>query len=81
MSDALDLASTADLQTALFKRFDHLVFYGIKMRPSKEEPNLHIVSWKHQGDVYKCAGLATRLAHICNTAIDTVSEELSTDDL
>lgn len=77
----LELIATADLQAELFKRFDHVIFYGVKHRPLINKPNNHLVSWFHDGDMYKCAGLAARMVLFCNSAIDEMTEEAHPSDL
>lgn len=77
----LELLTTEDLQKELCGRFDHLIFYGVKHRPLSENPNLHLVSVYHSGDIYKCIGLASRMIDNCHKVLDEISEDVHADDL
>lgn len=70
----LDAISTEDLVSILINRFDHVVFYGVKV--DAEDENL--IAW--QGDEAQCMGLCNKLVLKINEESTEYLEEADDDE-
>lgn len=77
----LDLLPNDRLYRALFDRFDHAVFYGIKARPEEDAPNQKITSMRYKGNMFVCQGIACRILRVLGDEYETEEEEISGDEL
>jgi hypothetical protein len=69
--DKLDLISDEELIDAILARFDHAVFYGLRVETA--DGNEATRDWR--GDEYVCRGLAMDMIRFINKDTDMYEEE------
>ena len=79
MEEELDLAffSTEDLVDELVKRFDHVIFAGLKVQ-GDELP--YIIHRRQEGNHLTCIGLATSLATYLSIEHEEAGESAVDED-
>lgn len=77
----LETTSTEDILTELTKRYEHVIFAGIKMRPTPDNPTGFIRSWRFKGSSEMCQGLAYGIMSHAQVGSDEAEELISSDEV
>lgn len=70
-AEDLTFFTDEDLFKEIESRFDSFVWMGSRYRPGENEDDRH---YQNKGDPERCLGIATRLIHLLNLALDEEAE-------
>jgi hypothetical protein len=79
--ESLELASTIELYDELQKRFDHLVFVGIQIRPIPGNAHNENRMRRFKGNHHVCTGLGFGIAHRLQNEVAAQETMLPAEEL